>query len=101
MFNRKSRETKESRSSFQSSNVSQTRKKETKTSLKPRNNKHSYEKEIEKHREHMNEEIAGVNKMLKDGSISEDIHERYLKLLEIGYAQKIQETRVKFGFQNS
>jgi hypothetical protein len=46
----------------------------------------------------MNEEIANVNEMLKDGSISKDIHERYLKLLEIGYAKKVQETRIRFGF---
>jgi hypothetical protein len=98
MFNRKLRTTKQSQSSPQSSNLGQTRKKEREWWLKLRNRKHSYEEEIKKQKEHMNEEIANVDEMLKDGSISKDIHARYLKLLEIGYAEKIQETRVKFGF---
>jgi hypothetical protein len=89
---------KQSQSTSQSLEPDQTGKKETREWLKLHSNNHSYEKEIEKHKEHMNEEIAGVNKMLKDGTINKDIHERYLKLLEIGYTQKIQETRNKFGF---
>ena len=100
MFNRKLKTTKQLQSSSQQSNLDQTSKEETKLWLKLQNNKHSYEKEIEKQKEHMNEEIAYVDKMRKDGSINEDIHARYLRLLEIGYAQKLQEIKVKFGFQN-
>jgi len=98
MFNSKSGKTKQSKSTSQSSEPDQTRKKETREWLKLHNNKHSCKKEIEQHRQHLNEEVAGVNQMLKDGAISKDIHERYLKLLEMGYAEKIQETRDKFGF---
>jgi len=98
MFNIKFRKNQQIQSVAQSSKADKTRKKESKAVLKLHNNEHSYKKEIEKQKEHMNEEIANVNEMLKEGSISKDIHERYLKLLEIGYAQKVQETKVKFGF---
>jgi len=98
MFNIKFRKNQQVPSIAQSSKADEARKKEAKTLLKLHNNEDSYKKEIEKQKEHMNEEIANVNEMLKEGSISKDIHERYLKLLEIGYAQKVQETKVKFGF---
>jgi len=100
MFNRKLKIPKQLQSLSQPSNPNKTCKKGTKWRVKLRNNKNSYKKEIEKQKKHMNEEIANVDKMRKDGSISKDIHARYLKLLEIGYAQKLQEIRVKFGFQN-
>jgi hypothetical protein len=98
MLNKKVRKTKQLQSTSQSSELDQTRKKETREWMKLHNNKHSCKKEIEQHQKHLNEEIAGVNQMLKDGAISKDIYERYLKILEIGYAEKIQETRDKFGF---
>lgn len=101
MFNIKFRKNKQLNSTKQSSKTDEPHKEETRTYLKLHNNQDSYEKEIEKQKAHMNKEIANVNEMFKDGSISADIHERYLKLLEIGYAQKIQETRVKFGFELS
>jgi hypothetical protein len=61
-------------------------------------NRRTYIKERMKQQEHLNREIAGVDKLLKEGSIDEDIHARLKKLLEIGYVQKRQETREKFAF---
>jgi len=98
MFNIKFRKNQQVQSIAQSSKADKARKKESKPLLKLHNNENSYKKEIEKQKEHMNEETANVNEILKEGSISKDIHERYLNLLEIGYAQKVQEAKVKFGF---
>ena len=100
MFNRRFRMTKQSQSSSQSPKLDVNCEKEVKHCGKLRKNKHAYSKERNKQREHLNKEIAGVNKLLKEGSISQDIHSRYLKMLEIGYAQKIQETRDRYGFTN-
>ncbi len=57
-----------------------------------------YVKERIKQREHLNGEIAGLDKLLKENSIDEDTHARLGKVLEIGYEQKRQETREKYGF---
>jgi len=57
-----------------------------------------YIKERTKQREHLNGEIAGLDKLLKEGSIDEDIYSRLKKLLEIGYEQKRRETREMYGF---
>ena len=59
-----------------------------------------YAKERKKQREHMNSEIAGIDKLLEEGSIDEDIHARYKKLLEMGYADKRRETREKYDLTN-
>jgi len=61
----------------------------------------AYAKERANQRKHLNEELAVVDKLHEEGSISNDIYTRYRKMLEIGYAQKLQETREKFGFTNS
>ncbi len=100
MFKRKNKITNQLLSSIKSSKPVQTCKKEAKSWRKLRNKRHAYTKERIKQREHLNKEIACVNKLRKEGSISKDIHARYLKMLEIGYAQKIQETRDKHGFAN-
>jgi len=60
----------------------------------------AYAEERAKQREHLNKETAGVDKLLEEGSISEDIHARYKKMLEKGYSQKRRETREKYGFTN-
>jgi hypothetical protein len=96
MFNRIFRMPKQFHSSSQSPKLDVKGEKEG----KKRNNKHVYSKERKKQRKHLNKEIAGVNKLLKEGAISKDIHSRYLKMLEMGYAQKIQETRDRYGFTN-
>ena len=57
-----------------------------------------YAKERTKQLEHMNNEIAGINKLLEEGSIDENTYARYKMLLEMGYAEKRQETRKKYGF---
>lgn len=75
-------------------------KKETKTQRKLQKAKKAYAKERNKQREHLNKELVGVNKLFEEGSISEDIQIRYKKMLEIGYAQKLRETREKYGFPN-
>ena len=58
----------------------------------------AYIKERTKQREHLNGEIAGLDKLLKEGSIDEDIYPRLKKLLEMGYEQKRRETREMYGF---
>ena len=58
----------------------------------------AYLKERTKQREHLNWEIARLDKLLKEGSIDEDIYPRLKKLLEIGYEQKRRETREIYGF---
>ena len=60
--------------------------------------KRTYIKERIKQQEHLNTEIAGLDKLLKESSIDEDTHARLKKLLAIGYEQKRQETREKYGF---
>ena len=100
MFNRKDEMVKQWRPPSSSSALVQNSKGELKSWKKLRNKKQAYAKERTKQQEHMNKEIAFVNKLREEGSINEDIHERYQKLLEIGYAQKIRETREKYGFTN-
>ena len=58
----------------------------------------AYLKERTKQREHLNGEIARLDKLLKEGSIDKDIYPRLKKLLEIGYEQKRRETREMYGF---
>ena len=60
----------------------------------------AYIKERAKQREHLNGEIARLDKLLKEASIDNDIYPRLRKLLEIGYEQKRRETREVFGFIN-
>ena len=98
MFNRKCGVSEKSHSSSQSPKLDTSCKKGAKLWGKLRNNRSAYSKERKKQREHLDLEIAGVNKLLKEGLISKDIHSRYLKMLEMGYAQKIQVTRDKYGF---
>ena len=57
-----------------------------------------YTKERSKQREHLNTEIAGLNKLLSESSVDEDTHARLKKMLEMGYEQKRRETRQKYGF---
>jgi hypothetical protein len=61
--------------------------------------RHSYAKERMKQREHLNEEFAILDQLLKHNSIDENTHERLKKLLEIGYEQKREETRREYGFE--
>ena len=72
----------------------------TKTQHKLKKAKKAYADERKKQREHLTKELARVDKLFKEGSISKDIHVRYKKMLEIGYTQKLLETREKYGFMN-
>lgn len=60
--------------------------------------KHSYFKERVQQRQHLNKEFTRLDELLRENVIDEDIYRRLRKLLEIGYQQKIQETRRKYGF---
>jgi hypothetical protein len=68
--------------------------KEENAQRKLQKTRRAYIKERTKQREDLNTEIAGLDKLLKEGYI----HVRLKKLLEIGYEQKRQETREKYGF---
>jgi uncharacterized protein YecT (DUF1311 family) len=73
-------------------------RKEENAQRKLQKTRRAYIKERTKQREDLNTEIAGLDKLLKEGYIHKDIHVRLKKLLEIGYEQKRQETREKYGF---
>jgi hypothetical protein len=60
--------------------------------------KQSYLKERWKQHENLNEEFSRLNMLLKENSIDASTHERLKKLLQMGYKQKRQETRLKYGF---
>lgn len=46
----------------------------------------------------MKEELLRLDMFLKENSIDEGTHERLKKLVGMGYKQKRQETRLKYGF---
>jgi hypothetical protein len=73
-------------------------KKEEIAHRKLQKTRRAYIKERIKQREHLNREFAGLDKLLKENSIDEDTRARLKKMLEIGYEQKRQETREKYGF---
>lgn len=58
----------------------------------------SYLKERSKQLQQLNEEFSRLEVLLQQNSIDESTHERLKKLLEIGYEQKLMETRLKHGF---
>jgi len=60
----------------------------------------SYLKERTKQKEHLNSQIANLEKLLNDKSINEDTYARYKKLLEMSYEQEREATREKYGFTN-
>jgi hypothetical protein len=63
-----------------------------------RKKKSNYAKERAKQREHLNKEIAELDKFQDQGLISETVGNRYRKLLEICYSEKRMQTREKYGF---
>jgi hypothetical protein len=73
-------------------------KKEARAQHKLQKTRRAYIKERTKQQEHLNREIVGLDELLKESSIDEETHARYKKLLEIGYEQKRQEAREKYGF---
>jgi len=60
--------------------------------------KRSYLKERVKQQQQLSEECSRLDLLLKVNSIDEGTHERLRKLLEIGYEEKLLETRSKHGF---
>ena len=100
MFNKKDEIFRKGRPSSHFTALFHITEKEIKTQCKLKKAKKAYADERKKQREHLTKELARVDKLLKDGSISEDIHVRYKKMLEIGYTQKLLETREKYGFMN-
>jgi len=101
MFNKKEEAIKQQSILPQFSKLFHRVKKETNSLQKLRRKRIAYSKERVNQREILNKELAAVDMLLEKGSISDDIHTRYRKMLEIGYAQKLQKTREKFGFANS
>jgi len=101
MFNKKEEAIKQKSILPQFSKLFHSVKKETNSLRKLRRKRIAYSKERANQREHLNKELAAVDMLLQKGSISDDIHTRYRKMLEMGYAQKLQKTREKFGFTNS
>lgn len=58
----------------------------------------AYIKERQKEREHLSREISALERLLKENSIDDYTYARYKKLLEMGYEQKRQQTRERYGF---
>jgi hypothetical protein len=58
----------------------------------------SYIKERTKQRDHLNEEIRGLTKLLKENSIDQETFKRLKKILEISYGEKLEKTRKNHGF---
>jgi SMC interacting uncharacterized protein involved in chromosome segregation len=58
----------------------------------------SYIEERTKQRDHLNEEIEGLTKLLKEDSINRETFERLKKILEISYGEKREKTRKNHGF---
>jgi hypothetical protein len=100
MFNKKDEVVSKWRPSSQFTALFHICTRETRAQRKLQKAKRAYAKERTKQREHLTKETAAVDKLLEEGSISEDIHTRYRKMLERGYAQKLRETREKYGFKN-
>lgn len=73
-------------------------KKEAKARHNLQKIRRAYVKERTKQQEQLNRQVVGLDKLLKESSINEETHARFKKLLEIGYKQKRQETREKYGF---
>lgn len=76
-------------------------KKQSKSLQKLRKKKLAYLEERAMQQKHLNEELTVVDMLHEKGSISDDLRARYRKMLELGYTQKLQETREKFGFTNT
>jgi hypothetical protein len=68
------------------------------SSRKLEKRKRSYFKERLHQRQHLSEEFSRLCKLLKENSIDESTFQRLKALLEMGYKQKRQETRIKYGF---
>ena len=58
----------------------------------------SYIEERTKQRDHLNEEIRGLTKLLKENSIDQETFRRLKKILEISYGEKREKTRKNHGF---
>jgi hypothetical protein len=58
----------------------------------------SYIKERTEQRDHLNEEIRGLTKLLREDSIDQETFERLKKILEISYSEKREKTRKDHGF---
>ena len=68
------------------------------SSRKLQKTRRSYFKERCKQHQKLNEEFLRLDMLLKENSIDEGTYERLAKLLEMGYEQKRQKTRHKYGF---
>ena len=60
-----------------------------------------YSKERRRQQDYMKNEVDRLDKLLDKGSINEDIHTRYKKILEIDYEKKRLEIREKYGFKTN
>lgn len=101
MFNKKDEISIKYRSSSPFKSFFHIHKKGRNARQKLRKARRAYVKERTKQRERLKREMANVDILFEKGTINEDIYTRYKKMLEIGYAEKRQETREKYGFLNS
>jgi hypothetical protein len=74
-------------------------RKENNIEQKLRKTRQAYSKERRRQQDCMGNELARIDKLLEAGSINEDLHKRYMKILEIDYTKKRLETREKYGFK--
>jgi hypothetical protein len=64
---------------------------------KLRKTRQAYVRERLKEQEHLNSEISSLDRLLKENSIDKYTYARYKKLLKMGYEQKRQQTRERYG----
>ena len=70
------------------------------SNMHPDEKNRSYFKERRKQREHLNSQIAHLDRLLESNSVGEDTYVRSKKLLRMNYKQKREATREKYGFTN-
>jgi len=63
--------------------------------------KQAYSNERLRERESLDKDLSALDKQLQESMIDSQTHERYMKILQISYERKRQETRKKFGFEAS
>lgn len=62
--------------------------------------RHAYAQERAKQKDRLDNERAGLDELLNCGSIDEETQIRFVKLLEMSYDRRREETREKYGFRD-
>jgi hypothetical protein len=72
--------------------------KETAARKRLERKRRSYEKQRLDERMRFNGNMSALDKLLEESSIDSETHERYKKILRMGYEEKCKQAKTKFGF---